>query len=384
MKARTKLQKALLTVLEEPEFYSLTDAQLQNMRDLAEKYNQYDINIAKVKGRYKGMAVTRIYKIRRYNKSLSVLHYHLCIVRVEKNGEIATAARRRAMNFYLDAFSISSDFIIKDNSDYVCVHYLTSADPISNKRKEVYAYDVKRVIDCNYIVYRDTMAETIDRSPYRAFIDLIGNYRRPLSKPLYTALRICIRNHYEIDHNNIWNYYRYVNLCHINGLDLYNRVIACPDDLERAIAKVIHIDDRRKLRAEANREYRRRQRELKECRNKEDAYLKAKGKYFGVFISDTDFDIHVLQSVSEFVDEAAEMKHCVYVNHYYDKAGSLILSVRDKNGKRIATVEFDLNKMKVLQCQGKSNSKPKGYEHIIKLIEGNAAMIKKAKRKKVA
>ena len=86
--------------------------------------------------------------------------------------------------------------------------------------------------------------------------------------------------------------------------------------------------------------------------------------------------IKVLNSVSKFIDEGNAMHHCVFANEYYKKKNSLILSVRE-NGNRIATIEYDISKFKVLQCRGVCNQVPKHYDEILSIMENEKSMFRK-------
>ena len=88
------------------------------------------------------------------------------------------------------------------------------------------------------------------------------------------------------------------------------------------------------------------------------------------------FSAYVLRDVRDFFDEGSYMQHCVFANKYYLKKSSLILSVRDINGKRVETVEVDLDSCKILQSYGKHDHFTKHHDEILKLIRSNMNKIK--------
>lgn len=80
-------------------------------------------------------------------------------------------------------------------------------------------------------------------------------------------------------------------------------------------------------------------------------------------------------------DEGEAMHHCVYRNEYFKKRDSLILSVRDADGARIATVEYDLRRYRILQDRGPCNKVPERKDSIEQLIAGSVGTFKKAMEK---
>ena len=84
-----------------------------------------------------------------------------------------------------------------------------------------------------------------------------------------------------------------------------------------------------------------------------------------------------MQSVSEFVQEAEIMHHCVYSNQYFKKKDSLILSAKDKKGNHLETVELNLNTMQVIQSRGVCNKNTEHHHRIIELVKKNINLIRR-------
>ena len=101
--------------------------------------------------------------------------------------------------------------------------------------------------------------------------------------------------------------------------------------------------------------------------------------FLGIVIENDAYIITPLQSVADFYREGEAMHHCVFANEYYKEAQSLILSVRDKQGNRVSTIEFDLDDMRIVQNRGIQNSVPKDKRNIDKLVKSNIKLIAKAK-----
>lgn len=77
------------------------------------------------------------------------------------------------------------------------------------------------------------------------------------------------------------------------------------------------------------------------------------------------------------------MHHCVYRMKYYKKPESLILSARDKEGKRLETVEVSLKTFKVVQSRGLQNNSTRAHDEIISLVEKNMNLIRTAARRQI-
>ena len=83
----------------------------------------------------------------------------------------------------------------------------------------------------------------------------------------------------------------------------------------------------------------------------------------------------MLKSVDEFIKEGEAMHNCVFACGYYNRKNSLIFSVRDKEGKRVETVEFDLVSGKVIQAYGCCNKISKKHKEVLRLVNSSAALI---------
>ena len=58
-----------------------------------------------------------------------------------------------------------------------------------------------------------------------------------------------------------------------------------------------------------------------------------------------------MESVQEHLEERVVMHHCVFDNAYYLRENSLILSATIE-GRRIETIEVNLDTLKVVQSRG--------------------------------
>lgn len=111
---------------------------------------------------------------------------------------------------------------------------------------------------------------------------------------------------------------------------------------------------------------------MRQARLYEEKFYQEKSKYFDVELHKNGICVVVLKSLDEYREEGTAMHHCVFTNGYYKLSNTLILSARDTDGNRLATIELSLNNYKVLQCRSVCNGIPKQYDEIVALVEQNA------------
>lgn len=163
-------------------------------------------------------------------------------------------------------------------------------------------------------------------------------------------------------------YVDYISALVYLGKDTHNPFYVCPDNLLQAHDKYVAKVEAEKKRI---REEERRKKALKD----NERYIKDKQKFFGIFLSDGELTGEVLKSVDEFIKEGEAMHNCVFACGYYNRKNSLIFSVRDKDGKRVETVEFDLVSGKVIQAYGCCNKISKQHKQVLQLVNSSAALI---------
>lgn len=199
------------------------------------------------------------------------------------------------------------------------------------------------------------------------------------------ALKIALRHKYFLTHKfKVTSSYGYCNRDQTYGdwCDTINQVIdlgldyrspkyVCPENLLE-----LHSSLNRKI----NREHEKREKisKLETERKKNEAYISARKKFFGINLIDekNDFSIQVLKSIDDFFKEGDEMNHCIFNNGYYDVAihpNSLILSARkgvdwNKSKEIIETVEVNLKDMMISQSRGHNNQITELHGKIMKLV----------------
>ena len=160
-----------------------------------------------------------------------------------------------------------------------------------------------------------------------------------------------------------------MNYLYANGMDIHNPYYVCPANLVEAHHRMIDERDRRlRMKMEMQRRIDEARR-LEEAMKYEATYIEQHKRWLALVIVGDGITITPLQSVSEFKAEGDAMHHCVYSNGYYKKADTLIMSARDENGNRLATIEYNLKTGRVIQCRAACNAEPKRYNDIVSLVK---------------
>lgn len=184
----------------------------------------------------------------------------------------------------------------------------------------------------------------------------------------WNAVKIALRNNYIVKDASMWT--DYIGALWHLGKDLRNPHYVCPKNLKKAHdywtkrkAKDIEIK-----RAEAER-----LRKIEEMKRNEEIF-KLRQRYAGLELKDRNIKLIALVTVEEYKEEGEAMHHCVAT--YYDEIGSIIFSVVNTKGERIATVELDATTLELLQCRGVCNKDVEERPAITKIIQKNIDTIK--------
>ena len=197
---------------------------------------------------------------------------------------------------------------------------------------------------------------------------------QPYQDAYKAAMRIRRKNKYVPCDMGMWQ--DHVETLYKLGKDLHNAYYVCPKDLHGAHT---HYTDMLRRKREKELLLKR----MQEAIVYEKEFKEAKEKYLGLLFTDkAHFTIAPLQTVKDFAEEGAAMHHCVYTNGYYKNKNNLILSTKDLNGKRLATIEFDLISLNIVQCRGVNNSVPQFDSEIRQCINDHIKQIKRLRDKK--
>lgn len=176
------------------------------------------------------------------------------------------------------------------------------------------------------------------------------------------SLRVCARRGYAIDDPALW--LDYLDDLRYLGMDTRSPKYLCPEDLRAAHAATT----KRRTRIDKAKEA---ERQAFEARKMEKAYARQKAPFLGIAFGDGTVFMTVLQTVEDVRQEAEAMHHCAFVNRYYEKEDSVLMSARDADGNRLETVEIGLNPPRVLQSRGLQNSLTPEHRRIVDVCTRN-------------
>ncbi|MBR4177068.1 MAG: PcfJ domain-containing protein [Bacteroidales bacterium] len=273
-------------------------------------------------------------------------------------------ARPRAMNgWYCDSYIFSKEMSIKSTrsaySYYGMDQYYFTAEVVHPRRKvlpiltrngyskALYEFGTYRMI---HSLLEKPHIETIVKA---GRLDILRELTESDIDEVWPQIRLVIRHNYRPTDFIIWR--DTVKLAHKLGLDTLSPKYILPDDLNAMHDTLVHRDEQRSLREERE----------KTLRSNE-WYRNFHKALLGVVIVEDGMRITPLQSKEDFVTEGRLMHHCVAT--YFDRKDSLILCVRNEEGKRLATVELSHKDFSIKQCRAYCNAKPERYDDICSVI----------------
>lgn len=286
-------------------------------------------------------------------------------------GKMAVVGIQRVLGKYLDTFSFASPMAIRrDNIAYDHISYAPiypKSKAIDTLRRNGFNGEFHGIAPTLLIpaLLSDNRAETLMKAGQ---YQMLRHYLKSSfdMERYWASSKICIRHGYTIPDGSMWC--DHIDLLRHFGKDLNNPKYVCPQDLKAEHEKLI-----------AKRNRQREQEEIAEKKRKamedETKFKELKGKFFGIAFTDGTLQVRVLESVHDHLVEGTLMHHCVFSNAYYLKENSLILSATI-DGKRIETVEVNLQTLKVVQSRAVCNGISEYHNRIITLVENNANLFR--------
>ncbi len=290
-------------------------------------------------------------------------------------GRQAIVAIQRTFGHYIDSFSFYSPMAIRNDSEayrYVASFQIYPKLKVTNTlyrngfNGEFHGIAPTRLIPA---LLTDSRAETMMKAgrykDLRHFLSRckgLDNY--------WNSYKLTLRHHYIIGDIALWC--DYVDMLKRLGKDIHNPKYICPSDLRGE-----HNKREAELRRQREREAMERKRE--KAMADEERFRELKSKFFGICFTDGTIQVHVLESVQEYIDEGAELHHCLFSNEYYLKENSLILSATIE-GKRIETIEVSLDTLQVIQSRGVCNQNTPYHEQIVSLVNAHSQLIREVVR----
>lgn len=287
-------------------------------------------------------------------------------------GKQTLVAIQRILGRYMDTFSFVSPMAIRGNNE-VYRHIATfdtypRYSVIDTLQRNGFRSDLQDIESAKLIpaLLTDPKVETLLKAGQYDLLRYCLHSSTRLDD-YWPSVKICLRNGYTITDGSMWC--DTIDLLRRMGKDTRSPKYVCPADLKAEHDKLV---EQRNRKEERERLALRR----KEAAQYEKEYLLQKGKFFGILITDGTLKVRVLESVAEIAEEGTLMHHCVYANAYYRKENSLILSATI-DGKRIETVEVDLERLCVVQSRGLCNKNTEYHERIVNLVNSNMNLIRK-------
>ncbi len=298
---------------------------------------------------------------------------------------IIMSRKRNFMAYYCDSWDWSSDLELRNE------HYAHSTSPYRIIGKRSVIPELSRngfngdFHQCNphYLfnkLLEDNKVETLWKVGQ---FELVQHFIRNSYSfdECWPSIKIVLRHHYHVSDADLWcDLWRFLREM---GKDLRNPKLICPENL-----KATHDEWQHRIEAKRDRvrERQARQRELadeqryisnvKQMMQDQRRYKKAKSKFFDLIFTDKELSVKPLVSIQEFIDEGKLHHHCVFACKYFNRAESLIFHALIDNTS-VATIEFNLQTLEIVQCRGKFNSKPEQYDRIVALINKNKGKIAK-------
>lgn len=303
------------------------------------------------------------------------------------NADTIVSLQRNPMSYYVDSWMWSSEMKVRNENDqhFVAPYFVVGKIKILPQLQRngfkggLHGFS-PRFVFSNLL--NNNHFETLWKVGRFDILDHLTKSKFDLEK-YWPAIKIVLRHNYKISDVSLW-------LDMISNLqsldkDVSNPKLVCPENLREAHDKWHEAYRRKEEKARRARErqleIQRAQRELEQLKQSgidDENYKKRMGCFFGLILTDKEINIVPLKSVEEFKIEGDYQHHCVFTNKYYKKEDTLIFHALVEN-KSIATIEFNINSMRIVQCRGKHNNVPEHKDRIEKLIMSNIGKIAKCK-----
>ena len=316
-----------------------------------------------------------ITKSMRKNFKSSHFAHEVMQIFIDETGKTRTMSKNvMGMSQYYDQWIVYSELSLKSRSENRRFN-LTPSFIQSNKK--IHPIIKRNGFKGNFMgiapqilfkaILSDSIAETLLKTNQHDMLYYhIRNTNLHPTGIYWNAIKICIRNNYEIKDAKLW--IDYIDLLQYYMKDIRNPKYVCPEDLKKAHDKLMakKIKEIWKNTVEENK---------RQIGKNQRHYFKAKKHFFGLVFSEKDISINVIETIKEFLEEGCIHNHCVFTNEYYKKQNSLILSAK-VNGVHAETVQISLENLEILQSRGKGNKATKYNKEIIRLVSKNLPQIR--------
>ena len=305
-------------------------------------------------------------------KGCKAEHYALEIGQYWWNaqGRKTIVAVQRVLGRYVDTFSYCAPMAVRnDNEAYRYAAYsqiypkFKVTKPLRRNGFRDDFHDIAPTVLIPALL-SDSRAETLMKAGRMKHLRYFLNNKSTFDA-CWQSYKVATRNGYEIEDISLWC--DYVDMLRRLNKDIHSPKYVCPTDLHRE-------HDLRQSELCRQREKEEKEKRRKKAIEEEKRFHELKSKFFGICFTDGTIQVHVLESVQEHLEEGVSMHHCVFDNAYYLKENSLILSATIE-GRRIETIEVNLDTLKVVQSRGVCNKNTEYHEQIVNLVNANRELI---------
>ena len=290
-------------------------------------------------------------------------------------GRQAIVAIPRTLGRYVDTFSYYTPMAIRNDNEayrYAAYSQIYPKFKVTDTlRRNGFKNDFHDIAPTIFIpaLLSDSRAETLMKAGRMGHLRYFLNNNSTFDA-CWQSYKVATRNGYEIEDISLWC--DYVDMLRRLNKDIHSPKYVCPTDLHRE-------HDLRQSELRRQREKEEKAKKRKKAMENEKHFHELKSKFFGIRFTDGTIQVHVLESVQEFLEEGVTMHHCVFDNAYYLKENSLILSATIE-GRRIETVEVNLDTLKVVQSRGVCNKNTEYHDQIVSLVNANCKLIRQRMR----
>lgn len=317
-----------------------------------------------------------LYSNHKKGRPVDYTTYEIMQYWIAPNSKVTMIGLNHTLNWHCDCWGGGFEIRVAPRSYYSRDKfdiYPYKYHPSSTFKPEFKLYGINyrlqgiNVLDAIKLLPDNPKAETLLKAKQYSLLGRCSSYENDINR-YWNSIKICLRNKYIVKDASM--YIDYLDLLRYFNKDLRNAKYVCPKDFKKEHDRLMH----KKFKIErAERAAIERLRDIKKRNNLKIArkeYVERFKKFFDLEFSKENISIKVLSSINEFKTEAEELNHCLFVNEYYLKENSLILSAKVE-GKRTETIEVSLNNFEVEQSRGYNNIATGYHAKIVALVEQN-------------
>lgn len=185
---------------------------------------------------------------------------------------------------------------------------------------------------------------------------------------MWQAVRVALRHGYKLkDQKEFEQWYHMIGDLSFLGLDTRNPYYICPANLAEAhqhwMDRVHRIKNAERIAED-----------LKRAEAYEATFHKTREQFLGMMFKKGRVTIQIIPTAKGIVEEGEAMHHCV--GGYYNKWDSLILTAK-VDGKRMETIEVNLNDYEIVQSRGLQNQYTNFHNKIVHLMKQGLPEVRK-------